>query len=320
MAARTPSAGLRDDFNRANENPLSGGGNWTAWPGINGLQIVTNQVKASAAGFCNQQWNTVYSGDQEWGFTVATLPAVGETVQFYFCLTARSSTDYDGYNFYYTRGTGYQLRKVTAGSFTNLTSVTAGTALSAGDKMCVQLAGNIVSGWIFTGGAWSKVFEATDSTYTSGKPDMGIQNTTAILDDWFGGNIPVDSGTVRLSLTPSADEAYYVDSDTERLALTPSGTDTADFVDAATEVLALTPSTVDEEHTTFDSGTVYLRLTPSAPLEGRTPFDSDLRIVSAQQRFSAEGVDTGEVTPTPDAVQRFTYVASTRWSVFDSFK
>ena len=59
-----------DDFNRANENPLSGGGNWTTITSIGGAQLVSNAVAASGSTTAGSLWHTVFTGDVE---TYATV-------------------------------------------------------------------------------------------------------------------------------------------------------------------------------------------------------------------------------------------------------
>src|ERR1051325_5982424 len=69
-AATLPGATpILDSFNRANENPLSGGGNWGALSS-GGAQLVNNAVASSGTGTSTSGWKTSYTGNVEARATV----------------------------------------------------------------------------------------------------------------------------------------------------------------------------------------------------------------------------------------------------------
>lgn len=58
------TVGSGDNFDRANENPLSGGGRWAnfAGAGLSGpMAVVSNQMVASVAGYCGSMWNAQFT-------------------------------------------------------------------------------------------------------------------------------------------------------------------------------------------------------------------------------------------------------------------
>src|SRR5439155_17426005 len=69
-AATQPGATpILDNFNRANESPLSGGGNWSALSS-NGAQLLNNAVASSGTGTSTSGWKDTYTGDVEARATV----------------------------------------------------------------------------------------------------------------------------------------------------------------------------------------------------------------------------------------------------------
>ena len=75
----------------------------------------------------------------------------------------------------------------------------------------------------------------------------------------------IDSGTVPVTITPSATEQREsTDASTAPLIVTPAGAEYTEVVDAATAVVTITPSGVDVKEQGGDSATVPVTITPSA--------------------------------------------------------
>ena len=67
-----------DNFNRADENPLSGGGNWVQMGTHVQIKLVTNQVTGASVAYCLQRWTTsTWASDQSSEMTMTNSPGDG---------------------------------------------------------------------------------------------------------------------------------------------------------------------------------------------------------------------------------------------------
>lgn len=212
----TPKPVLLDNFNRANENPVSQGGNWASI-GINGgsgARLQSNRLQNLAQPGTSHRTST-FSGPAEASATITSLPSSNHWLSVYVCLQDAGTAGWDGYELRTTVVSGadlWEIRKVVNGS----PSVLASTNLdlvSGGTMLLRRLGNNLEFWWRPPGGDWSLKLSAPDSTYVTGRIGIGGQKSGA-LDDFGGG----DATNVALlqayapELRVTSDETYRADS------------------------------------------------------------------------------------------------------------
>ncbi len=215
--AAFPTTGLIDDFNRANENPLSEAGNWESPPIPGGggscetFKLVSNAIQddstADGCGSGQAYWEVVFGPGVE---VYASFPTVwnaaGSDGWFWLNGNAEPTAATDGYRCYFFYDTGswkYGCDRHDNTVATNISADTVGPTLGSGDKLGVELTAAGLFTWYHfpSGGAWgvaSGPTPFTDTTYTTGHIGIskGFNDTTSIVDDFSGGTI-VASGTSR---------------------------------------------------------------------------------------------------------------------------
>jgi Fibronectin type III domain len=185
-----------DDFNRANENPLSDGGRWLN--GISsssekGLVVSSNQVACTITTTATA-WRSVgaYGPDSEAWVTIATLPGVGNAVRVYARLQAPGSAAVDGYMVRFQQQSGTDqvfIDRLDNAAVTTLASFNQ--EFAAGDRLRISVVGSTVQAWRYSGGSWTKLGEVSDSTYpAAGYIGVGLRGTTGRLDDYGGRAAP----------------------------------------------------------------------------------------------------------------------------------
>lgn len=187
------NATLLDDFNRANETPLSGGGNWAKLNSADGtdLNLNTNAVTSSAATTGSRYWTpTTYGPDTEVYCTVGVKPP--DTEQIGLLLRVQQpggSNTWDGYQLLCIAAAGtdtFQLSRVTNNAATVLN--TTAQEYAVGEKLGLRMYGNRLESWLFTGGAWLLVSVANDNTFASaGNVGIRASSTTTRIDDVYAG-------------------------------------------------------------------------------------------------------------------------------------
>lgn len=207
--AAFPTTPVLDDFNRADENPLSTAGSWGAsiLSGTHGtFKLVSNAIQDDSAADGSSS-GQAYRDDQNYGpgveaYVTILNPWANNASDFWFFVHGRSegSSAVDGYMAvaYYTSGTWYYtVQRLDNEVATELTpSAEAGPTLANGDKLGIEATAAGVFTWYYkpAAGAWgqaSGVSTRSDSTYTSGHIGVskGFHDTTSTLDDFGGGNI-----------------------------------------------------------------------------------------------------------------------------------
>ena len=211
-AAAFPDTSILDNFNRANEDPVSGGGNWSGpvTSGINNMKVVSNGLMQSTS-------VPSQSGDSYWSaanfgpgaqvyITVPTMWANNSSDIWVFCHSSNEPNT-NSYQLYISRSSGswvWQLYREDNGVATQLGANLGSQTIASGDAIGLDCPStNALQAWYHATGAstWSAVGTSrTDSTYTSGHIGVGkgFVDTTSVLDDFGGGTIHVDSGCNRL--------------------------------------------------------------------------------------------------------------------------
>ena len=168
-----------DSFNRANG---AIGANWTVQNG--GLNVSGNAIVGTGStnnwGFYSAPTFSV-TPDQ---FAEISLPAAvpagggaGPAVR-----ASGSGASADNYNCHPNNTTLY-LEKILNGASTILSSV--GNATAAGDVIRLEVSGNTIN--CYYNGVLK--LTATDNSLTTGSPGLETYNTSAMLDNWTGGNL-----------------------------------------------------------------------------------------------------------------------------------
>jgi len=208
----TPLVSL-DDFNRPNENPLTDSGRWTnaVNGGVeNGLNVNANQLACTATTTCTA-WrsNTQYGPDVEVWTRVNVLLGTNNHIRLYGRLQTPGSAAYDAYLLRTNELAGpdeVYLERIDNGAHTRLATVNR--ELAVGDLLLLRVEGSTVEGWINSGGSWTRLATAQDTTYPgAGFVGIGLRGTTGRLDD-FGartmGAPPPPAPTITTTTLPDA--------------------------------------------------------------------------------------------------------------------
>jgi peptidoglycan/xylan/chitin deacetylase (PgdA/CDA1 family) len=199
QAATQPGGtAILDNFNRANENPLSGGGNWAAISSLGGAQLVSNAVASPSSTTAASLWHTSFAGDVE---TYATILVSTNNAGLY-AETTLSSGNANGYLWQWQGSDvspAFHLYRADNNVPTTLGTF-SGFALTAGDKLALRVIGDSVQGWVYHLGGWQQVASATDTTYRTGQIGVRPRGTTPIMDDFGGGPVQAPQQTI-VSLT-----------------------------------------------------------------------------------------------------------------------
>jgi hypothetical protein len=182
---------ILDDFNRADENPLSDAGRWTN--GMNGgevgLYLVSNELGCTRTTTCTA-WrnNAQYGPDAESWARIATLPGAGNHIRLYVRVQSPGSSAVDGYMLRTNQSSGTDqvfLERLDNGLIT--TRLTMNQELAVGDTLLLRAVGSTLEAWRHDGIAWARLGTLADSAYAAaGFVGVGLRQTTGRLDD-FGG-------------------------------------------------------------------------------------------------------------------------------------
>jgi len=191
-----PTTGLLDAFTRANEDPLASGWLGPVRPAVNSARLVSNEVRQQVAGDGTTYFNTSYAADQEAWFLVNTLPGSGGSISLLGRIRDPGLGTDDFYQWTYTVGTGWRMFVVIDDAYTQLGSTVSTPAMSAGEKIGLELTTNSQKGYHYTAGSWSVITTTTDSQIaTGGFIGIEMADATAAVDDFGGGNIGSGAGT-----------------------------------------------------------------------------------------------------------------------------
>jgi hypothetical protein len=180
-----PTTRLLDNFNRANEHPVTG-----IWGAADtGAQIVSNVLTASVTGGDGATTSTSYTDVEAYATITALLNANADEFQ----ISVRG--DYTNGNFYgviYVKNAGTDtiyLRETASWSDTN--HVTVAQEVGVGDSIGISAIGSLITIYYkASGGSWSNIGSITDTTLTSGKTQLWINEASAnsaTVDDFGGG-------------------------------------------------------------------------------------------------------------------------------------
>lgn len=183
---------MLDDFDRADENPLSQGGNWENFAAIP-CRVVSNEC-ASAAGngiaaYVGLNLGTVQECWCEFGsFVLAVNQSIYATARVTINGAANTWSGYAMIWAYNGITEQIQLRRIV----NNVETVLAFQdpfSMTAGDRIAVRTDESRIEGWTYNGGVWTLRLTATDATITSGEVGLSISGGATRVSS-FGGGVP----------------------------------------------------------------------------------------------------------------------------------
>lgn len=196
-----PTTPVLDNFNRANENPLSGGGNWLGPLFGSGPQLLlaSNQVDTAVSEQRGSSyWSASFAADQE---VYCDVPAIEQVVGLSFRQVNTGGATRSGYHVEVVSlsGPGNILVSRTDNDSDTALGVSMSANLNASDGIGVSIVGSTISVYTKISGTWSLLGTRTDSTYTSGGV-VGIDTSTfgpsGQIDNFGGGDfVPVVGGS-----------------------------------------------------------------------------------------------------------------------------
>ena len=187
---RTFTQLFSDNFTRANENPLSDGGNWTQFITTDSaLEIVSNVVQGTTTGACSRLLTGVtLNANQYMMATFGTAGGTGPGRQVW--VRSVSSATQNGYEFFAASGQNSVLLLVAyiAGVSTTLASYSV--ALSNGDSIGLGVYGYTL--YCYHNGVLLGSTLDTASSAASGQPGIRINETpsanSATWSNFVAGN------------------------------------------------------------------------------------------------------------------------------------
>jgi hypothetical protein len=192
-----PTTGILDDFNRADENPLSFGGKWAARAGTasdSQLQIISNVVAwgAAAGALGSRYWaDSTFGPDCEVYATVTTLSGTAaDYVRMWLRLDTPGASAENGYMMQWSNdANGCRIFKEnTRESYTQLAQAAA-ARFTTNDQIGFEAIGTALT--VYKNGV--SVLTITDATHAgAGNIALGIRNNVTRLDN-FGGGTTVTS-------------------------------------------------------------------------------------------------------------------------------
>lgn len=164
-----------DNFNRANESPLSTN-NWTTGGVFAGIYLVSNQVQVNPAGDADS-WS--YRTNSSVGSSAITIATAG-TLEGGPAIHVDSS----GNGYVVFCNGGVHITRITTGStFVDISS--SGATPSAGDVIRLYRTGSLLK--VSINGVDDATAQATDSTFLGGFDGIYAFTNTLKMDNWTNG-------------------------------------------------------------------------------------------------------------------------------------
>lgn len=142
-----PTTPVLDNCARADENPLSHGGDWTNVinPGDFNGKLATNVITSAGGGWFSAYWNRFTAADVE---VYGNLAATGSDFRFWYRVANPNSGSLNGYRANFQPNAGsIVLEKVVANAFTTLTTLSS-LSITRGVPVGVQMIGNAMTFWV----------------------------------------------------------------------------------------------------------------------------------------------------------------------------
>lgn len=208
---------LVDNFDRANQTPLSG--NWTT-AFSNGVNLSSNQLVNPGNGLNGgSYYNTTDYGNNlvaatkiiqkgaditqpRWGGVFAHITTTGASWNGYMCLMIGANSA-DSFN------TRLGLYRASGGTYNSSILGMARASTGNNDYVCIRSAGDYIEGWYWnaTVAKWQLIGVAKDTTLRSGEAGVTIRQTTGtpttayVLDNFYAASYTVAKFVPRIDVT-----------------------------------------------------------------------------------------------------------------------
>lgn len=190
-----PVNGVVDAFNRANETPIAAPWAGPLFSGEGQMNLTSNALKFSTTSgiFSGSYYNQLFGPDVEAYFTLSTLPADTERINFMARVQNPGAAGINGYMVtLIASGVGndtVRIRKTTAGSNSTLGADITSEDFAAGDGLGIQVIGSTIKAWRRSSGVWRELGSRTDTSFTTaGYIGFEGDGTTTVIEDFGGGH------------------------------------------------------------------------------------------------------------------------------------
>jgi hypothetical protein len=186
-----PTTPVLDNFNRANATTLGSGWSNEDATRFKDFGITSNQAKDAATTYAWDYWNASQFGpDSEAYATIAKAPTGSESVRL--AVRNQPGKTNTGYAVQ-VDATGHWTIQRLNGSASGQIAAGSTQALAVGNAVMIRAVGSTIQGLLLSGGTWTVMVTATDSTY-GGSGYVSMEAHTAILDDFGGGTVGTGGG------------------------------------------------------------------------------------------------------------------------------
>lgn len=198
-----PSTAVLDNFNRADQEPVTG---WTddLFGNSSDCKLTSNTLREGTSGDGSCYWTSAFSGGDQEGYI--TLPnadshTAGGAVRFIVCGLSVGSANVDGYALEFVKDAGtdfLRLRELTNGAYTTMGS-TVNQEVTNGDSLGIEaFSDGTVNAWFKDGAsAWTLLFTRTDASplnCDSSRIGVAMTSSQHHWDDAGGGPIAASGG------------------------------------------------------------------------------------------------------------------------------
>ncbi len=213
-----PNTSVIDDFNRADEDPISGGGLWTSpLVRLDWLPAVISNIADNVHGWASAYRNNITPTDLEVFGTIPAGASAGANLKLFWRITSPNSTSTSGYSAEFNVDNHIKVYEITNEVYTLLSDIdtTAVGGVDNGDQCGVQMVGNTIK--IFVNGT-QVGSDITNSAHTgSGRIGFG-QFSFRGVDDFGGGayagSAPTNATPPIITGTPAVGTSLGYGSDT----------------------------------------------------------------------------------------------------------
>jgi hypothetical protein len=182
-----PTTGLLDQFNRANEDPVTG---WTGFRSEPVGKIVSQQlVVSNVLTGATQYFGASTYTDCECYFTMVTAPTTD--CSLYVRIDGGDGDSLNGYRVIYSvAASTVKIQKYVAGTRSDLATISSVT-FANGDSFGISIVSTTIRAYKKTSGTWAELGNVVDSTFTSaGYIGMrGGADATWVFDNFGGGTV-----------------------------------------------------------------------------------------------------------------------------------
>lgn len=184
-----PTTGILDNFNRADENPLDGGGNWGDRLTNNDLQILSNRAAGTGANVLNSRYwaASQFGPDCEVYYSVPVINVSPDYLRLWIRIQNPGAANETGYMMQWLNdANGCKIFKETARESYSQLAVNAAARFAANDQIGMEAIGTTIT--VYQNG--TSVVSVSDGTTTgAGYIAIGCRSTIFRLDDFGGGTV-----------------------------------------------------------------------------------------------------------------------------------